>query len=1039
MKSVYDMTTFKIQFMRTQLLTTIFVLLSVALPGLAQKRTFADAQKVAADFFQSKDNNAKVCALRVNCKCGRKLLKRAASATQEATDAYYLFANEDNNRLLVVSGDERMQRILGYTDHALVGNAIPDGLADLLEGYAAQYAALGAVPTTSASNAPARSALYKGERQLQTAAWGQWDPFNRMTPQAYPTGCAATAMAIVMRYHQWPDVGNGSKTHIWMDSVMVAKFGETHYDWANMPMSYEKFNDTQATAVALLMRHLGISVEMYYAAESSGARQTLVPQALAQYFRYGSTARLLTASDYDAATWDGMMRKEIDSNRPVIYTGESIQGRGAHGFVLDGYRDNLFHFNFGWNGSGNGYFAISAITSTDRSFEFANKQQAVIGITPLKAENCAPLQLDCQGKYEGFYTTLTTLKAGEKQSVHLSDLSALTTWQGKMQWNLCHADGSVVEALGSKQVQMNGGSTQSLDFEFVAANNAVKGDYLRLVACTDGSAKWLPVLNALGKEVIVEAYERKVPVVEVVSDTKNVTINSSNPDNKTFNGKPLLGSSYIYNVDFNGSVEKSIDMLRLAGGAFEAHTADAVVLTSDTLYIKAKGYTAAELVAQCSVDVEKAGQLETAMQKAVADADAVEALTVTGTLNNTDLQYLSSLQSLQQLNLENATTPQGLFGATFKDFSRLTNCVLPRSLKQIGSETFKNCYVLRSISLPVCLQATGSKLFSGCQALTDIYAHPSSPDCVAADAFEGLNNPGKVTVHVQQGLAGAFQQSSKWSMFARFVDDLPALPQRFTYGGVDYKAIYDGDGNFAEVTFPSGEMYKGAITIPATINYEGLEYTVRGFDNTDGMSPFVGNMFITSLTLELNIERLRAMLFMGCTNLAELRLPETLRHIDSECFRNCPMLKQITLPASIETLGDNAFCGCQYLTDIYCYAMTPPEGSNTDSYPFAQCRPQNVTLHVPASSEAAYRATGFWTKFNNVVADLPDAPVDGITDTADLHTTLPVKAAGKQWVTLHMQQAQQVGIYSLSGMLMRVVQLQKGVNNVWLDDISIIK
>ena len=106
-----------------------------------------------------------------------------------------------------------------------------------------------------------------------------------------------------------------------------------------------------------------------------------------------------------------MMRKEIDNNRPVIYTGESIQGRGAHGFVLDGYRDNLFHFNFGWNGSGNGFFAISAITSTDRNFEFANKQQAVIGITPVKAEKAAPLQLDCEGKYEGFYSTLTSLKA----------------------------------------------------------------------------------------------------------------------------------------------------------------------------------------------------------------------------------------------------------------------------------------------------------------------------------------------------------------------------------------------------------------------------------------------------------------------------------------------------------------------------------------------------------------------------------------------------------------------------------------------------
>lgn len=150
-----------------------------------------------------------------------------------------------------------------------------------------------------------------------------------------------------------------------------------------------------------------------------------------------------------------MMRKEIDNNRPVIYTGESIQGRGAHGFVLDGYRDNLFHFNFGWNGSGNGFFAISAITSTDRNFEFANKQQAVIGITPVKAEKAAPLQLDCEGKYEGFYSTLTSLKAGEKQSVHLSALSALSIWRGKLQWNLCKADGSVVESLGSKQIGLH--------------------------------------------------------------------------------------------------------------------------------------------------------------------------------------------------------------------------------------------------------------------------------------------------------------------------------------------------------------------------------------------------------------------------------------------------------------------------------------------------------------------------------------------------------------------------------------------------------
>lgn len=1021
--------------MRAQLFTALFVLLAVAAPTNAQKRTLAEAQKVAENFFMANDNKTAVSLLRINNKSGRHLLKKAHDEKQ--AEAFYLFTDEREKQLLIVSGDERMQRILGYTDRPLADNAIPDGLADLLDGYTAQYNALGKTATNAATT-PARSALYKGERLLSTAAWGQWAPFNNLTPQHYPTGCAATAMAIVMRYHQWPDVGSGSKTHIWKDSVMTANFGSTHYDWANMPVSYEQYNDAQANAVAVLMRHLGVSVEMYYDAESSGARQTLVPGALQQYFRYGATARLLTASDYDAATWDGMMRKEIDSNRPVIYTGESIQGRGAHGFVLDGYRDNLFHFNFGWNGSGNGFFAISAITSTDRNFEFANKQQAVIGITPVKAEKAAPLQLDCEGKYEGFYTAISSLKAGEKQSVHLSALSALSTWRGKLQWNLCKADGSIVESLGSKQIDMNGGSTQGVDFELTAKNNAAKGYYLQLMACADGATKWLPVLNALGREVVVQAYERKVPVVQVVVDAKNATIDSNDAQNKTYEGKPLLGSTYIYKVNFGNGMEKSVDMLSLDGKAYTAHT-DGVMLTADTLYIKAKGYTAEQLVAECSVNVEKPGQLKAAINKATADADAVEAITITGELNNDDLQYLSSLQSLKQIDLENATTPQGLFGATFKNFSRLSSCVLPRSLKQIGSETFSGCSALQSISLPVCLQATGSKLFSGCQALADIYAHPSSPDCVAADAFDGLANPGKVTVHVQQGLAGAFQQSSKWSMFQRFTDDLPALPQRFTYGGIDYKAIYAGDGNFAEVTFPSGNMYAGAITIPATIAYEGIEYTVRGFDNTDGMSPFVGNMFVTALNLELRIDTLRAMQFMGCTRLADLKLPETLRYIGSECFRNCPMLTQIKLPASLEALGDNAFCGCQYLTDIYSYAQTPPEGSNTDNYPFAQCRPQNVTLHVPTSSEAAYRATGFWTKFGNVVADLPDAPTDAVTDAAaDLCTAFPVKVAGKQWTTLHSHKAQTAYIYTLNGTLLRTAQLQKGANSVWTDQPCII-
>lgn len=1014
--------------MRNLFTASVFVLLFIGLPANAQKRSSAEAAKVATGFFHAEE----VDAMQMKEEEGsRRLQKKVMDNT---SDAYYMFRNKEDNRLVVISGDQRMQSILGYTDNAIEDNMMPDGLAELLTTYKRQYAALSPDCQTEC-----KSNLNKGERLLKTPDWGQWAPFNLHTPLSYPTGCAATAMSIVMRYHQWPVMGQGSKTHIWKDSVMTADFEHTRYDWDNMPMSYDSYTTAQAEAVSLLMRHAGIAVEMYYAAESSGARQSLVPGALTQHFRYAATTRLVSAADYDAATWEKMMRSEIDADRPVIYTGESTMGRGSHGFVLDGYRDNLFHFNFGWNGSGNGYFAISAFSSTSTAFEFANQQQAVIGIKPLREDNCAPLTLECEGKYEGFYSDLTTLTANTSVSIHLSSLTALRQWNGKLRWELCDAEGNVKEAFDSKTVSINGGNSQPIDFSFAPSTTAIKGSYLRLMACENGKEEWTFVLNAKGQEVRMDAYERRVPVVEIISDMKNATLNDHNQGNVCFEGKPLLGSTYTYNIAWKSSTVKNIVQQRFCGEAYWQKSDKSVMLTADTLYIKAKAYERSQLVQDCQVNVEKPGQLEATLLKATPDADAVESLTITGSLDDNDLAYLSTLQTLKKLNLENTTIQQGLFGAPFKDFSRLETCELPRSLKQIGSETFKGCALLKTISLPVSLQATGNDILSGCQKMTDIYVRPSSPDCVATDAFRGLPNHQAVCIHVQQGLSDVFRSNAKWSMFSRITDDLPALPKRFACDGIEYRAIYQGDGNFAEVTIPSGEMYSGAIVIPATVTYQDVEYVVSGFDQTDGLSPFVGNPFITSLDLQLHVDTLRRMQFMGCTQLALLSLPSTLRYIEDECFRNCPMLTQISLPASLEALGDNAFCGCQFLTDIYCYAMVPPAGSEADNYPFAQCRPQNVMLHVPSGTENLYRTTGFWTRFSNVTDDLP-ADVTAIGNAMTPRSEmLPIKTIGRQYVTIRLNTARTVCIYSLNGTLRSTLTLPQGESQIWINKPSIIR
>lgn len=1014
--------------MRNLFIASVFALLFIGLPSHAQKRSLSEAAKVATEFFHAEE----VDAMQMKAEEGSRRLQK--KAMDNSSDAYYMFRNKEDNRLVVISGDQRMQSILGYTDNAIEDNMMPDGLAELLTTYKRQYAALSPNCQTVC-----KSNLNKGERLLKTPDWGQWAPFNLRTPLSYPTGCAATAMSIVMRYHRWPVMGQGSKTHIWKDSVMTADFEHTRYDWDNMPMSYDSYTAAQAEAVSLLMRHAGISVEIYYAAESSGARQSLVPGALTQYFRYAATTRLVSAADYDAATWEKMMRSEIDADRPVIYTGESTMGRGSHGFVLDGYRDNLFHFNFGWNGSGNGYFAISAFSSTSTAFEFANQQQAVIGIKPLREDNCAPLTLECEGKYEGFYSDLTTLTANTSVSIHLSSLTALRQWNGKLRWEFCDAEGNVKEAFDSKTVSINGGNSQPIDFIFAPSTTAIKGSYLRLMACENGKEEWTFVLNAKGQEVRMEAYERKVPVVEIISDMENATLNDQNQGNVCFEGKPLLGSTYTYNISWKSSTVKNIVQQRFCGEAYWQKSDKSVMLTADTLYIKAKAYERSQLVQECQVNVEKPGQLEATLLKATPDADAVESLTITGSLDDNDLTYLSTLQTLKKLNLENATIQKGLFGAPFKDFSRLEACELPRSLKQIGSETFKGCASLKTISLPVSLQATGNDILSGCQKMTDIYVRPSSPECVATDAFRGLPDPQAVCIHVQQGLSDVFRSNAKWSMFSRITDDLPALPKRFACDGIEYRAIYQGDGNFAEVTIPSSEMYSGAIVIPATVTYQDVEYVVSGFDQTDGLSPFVGNPFITSLDLQLHVDTLRRMQFMGCTQLASLSLPSTLRYIEDECFRNCPMLTQISLPASLEALGDNAFCGCQFLTDIYCYAMVPPAGSEADNYPFAQCRPQNVMLHVPSGTENLYRTTGFWTRFSNVTDDLP-ADVTAIGNaTTSRSEMLPIKSIGRQYVTIRLNTARTVRIYSLNGTLISTLTLPQGESQIWINGPSVIR
>lgn len=200
------------------------------------------------------------------------------------------------------------------------------------------------------------------------SGWGWWGP---PCQHAY-AGCVACAMAQVMKYWDHPAQGFGSHSYTHSTyGVQSADFGATTYHWDDMPTEIFDSND----AIATLMYHCGVSVDMNYGPDGSGALSKDVETAMRTYFGYCG-AKYREKSSFDDATWIALLKAELDASRPVYYSGNS--GDGGHAFVCDGYDDNdRMHFNFGWSGSSDGYYTIYDVNG------FSNYQAAVMNVYPM--------------------------------------------------------------------------------------------------------------------------------------------------------------------------------------------------------------------------------------------------------------------------------------------------------------------------------------------------------------------------------------------------------------------------------------------------------------------------------------------------------------------------------------------------------------------------------------------------------------------------------------------------------------------------------
>lgn len=347
-------------------------------------------------------------ALSLSGTGGPRLLRTVT--TPHATAAVYVFHAGDNT-LMFVGADDVALPLLGYTEGEASGE-VPPQLEWWLSEYAREIDAASAKEKTSRTGVGETSvnspmpvrASRPPLTNIVSTSWNQGEPYNNLCPQvggkACFTGCTATAAAQIAYFHRWPSQGTGSKTYtptfpsgtdlsVKYTGEVSFDYGATTFDWDNMLPNYYGIDASarQQTAVATLMKAVGVAGQMQYGTDASGAATSVCVQGMKEHMSYHEAAQACNRQNFPLTAWEEMLYENIRQVGPVLYSGYDLAG-GGHAFVMDGYLDGYFHINWGWGGAYNGLFSLTALTpagegiGANSSGDYSFNQSAVFNIAP---------------------------------------------------------------------------------------------------------------------------------------------------------------------------------------------------------------------------------------------------------------------------------------------------------------------------------------------------------------------------------------------------------------------------------------------------------------------------------------------------------------------------------------------------------------------------------------------------------------------------------------------------------------------------------
>ncbi len=404
-------------------LVLLFIAFSVFGNIFSQQINRKDAEIAAKSYYYQRINNVKHFEwddVKMTC---------IIDPLQTEVYDFYVFNLIDEQGYIIVSSEKKIKPVLAYSFKGSFnfGNMHP-GQKEFLDYYSycigvAQEETYDGGEKNIAEWDDLLSYLPEnGIKHISTSPilldginWNQDWPYNSHCPEDpdgfnghVPVGCVATAMLHVMKYHNWPERGEGSIYHSNMNNGgygnVSVNFGAQTYDWSAIPSTASsEVNEN----LGLINYHTSVSVRMMWGPQGSGAYTYDAVAALKTNFRYSNDIQHIAKDDLqNDSQWKNYITEQIDNRYPIIYAG-SYTSTG-HAWNCDAYQGDEFHMNWGWGGAGNAYYhldnLISSATVGGDENNFIHNQRIVINIYPNEEylDNCNGTKLitGTEGSFE---------------------------------------------------------------------------------------------------------------------------------------------------------------------------------------------------------------------------------------------------------------------------------------------------------------------------------------------------------------------------------------------------------------------------------------------------------------------------------------------------------------------------------------------------------------------------------------------------------------------------------------------------------------